>query len=91
MAEKSSSRKMLEEPNKPSSFLDATITETTADVLTTVAYATLTITITEKDGKGITVTVRISRANDLVTTTTKSTQSSGSLVDMIIRKTTTKP
>jgi hypothetical protein len=89
--QQSSSGKASEESNKRNNLFDGTTTDTTADVSTTLAFGATTITTTEKGGIGVATIMMISRVNDLVTTITKSTQLSGSLVDVIMRKTTTKP
>jgi len=88
MTLKSSLEKTSEEPNKTSSFLDGMIT---VEVSTVEAFVAMTTVTTEKDETGAATTVTILEANNLATTTTRSTQSSVSLVDEIIKKITTKP
>ena len=73
-----------------SSLLDETMPETTADVLTTATFGAMILATTENGGIGVTTTVMISGVNDLATMITKSTRSSVSSVDVII-KTTIKP
>jgi hypothetical protein len=57
---------------------------TTADVSTFEAFGATTIATTERGGIGVVTTVMISEANNLATTSSRSTQSSVSLVIEII-------